>query len=155
MDTLIEEEIVGSRNHSYVQTNLIVALAELQKYAVFSKLSLDIDGTEYEPDICLYSEEYNLKTEDFQEDILRMIEMPLCAIEILSPRQFMESLTEKFKIYFNAGVQSCWLVIPNLRLVSVHRDFKTYQMFYEGDIIDEKLDIQLPLNKVFHQRKHS
>ncbi len=155
MDILIEEEIVGSRNHSYVQTNLIVALAELQKYAVFSKLSLDIEGKEYKPDPCLYSEEYNLKTEDFQEDVLRMTEMPLCAIEILSPRQFMESLTEKFKIYFNAGVQSCWLVIPNLRLVSVYRDFKAYQMFYEGEIIDEKLDIRLPLNKVFHQKKYS
>ncbi len=155
MDTVIEEEIVGSHNHSYVQTNLIVTLDQLQKYAVFSKFSLDIEGKEYEPDICLYSEEYNLKTKDYQEDILRMEKMPLCAIEILSPRQFMESLTEKFKIYFNVGVQSCWLVIPNLRLVFVYRDFKTYQMFYEGDIIDEKLDICLPLNKVFHQKKYS
>jgi Uma2 family endonuclease len=154
MDTIIEEESVGSRNHSYVQGNLVIAFAQLQKYVIFSELSLDIGGKEYKPDICLYSEEFNLKTEDFQEDILRMTDMPLCAIEILSPRQFMESLTEKFKVYFNAGVQSCWLVIPHLRLVSVYRDFKTYQMFYEGEIFDEKLNIRLPLNKVFCQRKH-
>ncbi len=147
MNAIIEEEIVGSRNHSYLQTVLAAELFNLNQFVVYTELSLDINTKEYKPDIALYP--FETKIEDFQEDILRMIDMPLGVIEILSPRQFMESILDKFKLYFTAGVQSCWLVIPNLRLISIYSNIKTYQMFYEGEIVDETLNIRLPLNRIF------
>jgi len=147
MDAIIEEEIVGSRNHSYLQTVLAAELFNLNQFVVYTELSLDINSKEYKPDIALYP--FETKIEDFQEDILRMIDIPLGVIEILSPRQFMESILDKFKLYFTAGVQSCWLVIPNLRLISIYSNIKTYQMFYEGEIVDEILNIRLPLNRIF------
>lgn len=145
-----EEEIVGSRNHSYLQTTLTVELFHLERFAVYSELSLDIAGKEYKPDLALYPPE--VEPEDFQDDIVRMTDMPLCAIEILSPRQFLESLTDKLKVYFPAGIQSCWLVIPNLRLVSVYSDIKTARTFTSGEVIDDQLNIRLPLARIFRQQ---
>jgi len=49
---------MGSRNHSYLQARLAIILGNLEKYTVFTELSLDIE-TEYgikepRPDVCLY-----------------------------------------------------------------------------------------------------
>jgi mRNA interferase MazF len=38
---------MGSRNHAFVQTNLIVALSLLDRFTVFTELSIEIDGKEY------------------------------------------------------------------------------------------------------------
>lgn len=142
-----EEDIVGSRNHAYVQSLLVAELVNLNQFAVYTELSLDIEGKEYVPDIALYRQ--TVDVDGFQEDILRMNEMPVCAIEILSPRQFIESLTAKFKVYFSAGIQSCWLVIPNLQQISVYSAMQKPDSFTTGEMIDEALNIRLPLNRVF------
>jgi len=144
------EGIMGSRNHSYLQSVLVAELFNSGQFVVYTELSLDIDHKEYVPDIALYPKD--MAIDSFQEDVLRMTEMPLCAIEILSPRQFIESITEKFKAYFSAGIQSCWLVVPNPCFISVYRDFKTYQLFSNGEVIDEKLNIRLPLARIFQPR---
>jgi Uma2 family endonuclease len=147
----LEEEKVPSRNHSYLQTVLTVELFKLAQFTVYTELSLDIDGKEYVPDIALYPQA--MEIDNFQEDVLRMTDMPLGVIEILSPRQFIESKTEKFKLYFNAGIQSCWLVVPNMRFISVYSDFTSYRLFSTDEVIDEKLNIRLPLTKVFPRKQ--
>jgi Uma2 family endonuclease len=149
----LEQEIVGSRNHAYLQTILSAELYNLDQFTVYAELSLDIAGKEYKPDIALYPLEQGVDT--FLTDILRMTEMPLCAIEILSPRQFMESILEKFKIYFSAGIQSCWLVIPNVRTVFVYSELEMVQSFSSGEVVDKKLNIRLPLAKIFRQQQMS
>lgn len=142
--------LMGSRNHSYVQVNLAIALASLNQFVVFSELSLEIAGKEYKPDICLYSKEYDLTS--LAEDVIRETHLPLLAVEILSPRQVMMDIMSKFKTYFEAGIPSTWLVIPSGYTVLVYSDLTTVQAFSCGDIIDETLDIRLPLHKIFHQR---
>jgi len=71
---------MGSRNHSYLQARLSITLGNLEKYTVFTELSLDIE-TEYDikeprPDVCLYPK---LKHWDPVNDVLKMSEMPLLA----------------------------------------------------------------------------
>ena len=58
----------------------------------------------------------------------------------------------KFSVYFKAGIPSAWIVIPSGHTVLVYSDLNTVQAFSKGDVIDEKLNIHLPLNKVFRQR---
>lgn len=36
------------------------------------------------------------------QDILKMEEMPLLAVEIISPRQGLYEITEKFRLYFHS-----------------------------------------------------
>jgi Uma2 family endonuclease len=143
--------LMGSRNHSYVQVNLAIAFAELNQFIVLAELSLDIDGKEYKPDICLYSVEYEPKS--LAQDIIRETQMPLLAVEILSPRQVMMDILDKFSAYFKAGITSAWIVIPGAHTVLVYSDLETIQAFSSGEVVDEKLNLHLPLVKIFKQKR--
>jgi len=134
-----------SVNHSYIQSMLIVALSSLKQYSVFSELSIEIEGKEYVPDICLYSK----REINFIRDILRMTEMPSLAVEILSPSQVIQELISKIEIYLNSGVQSCWLVVPTTRSIAVYNNLESVITYGQGQVIDEKLDIKLELKDIF------
>ncbi len=145
----MEKKIVGSRNHSYVQACLIIALSKLGKFILFTELSLEINAKEYKPDVCAYPLEYNLSS--LARDVLKVQEMPLLAIEVLSPRQSIETIMEKFDLYFQAGVKSCWLVIPSAHTVSVYRSLDDVESFSNAEIVDQTLQINLSLKTVFGQ----
>ncbi|MEM7348769.1 MAG: Uma2 family endonuclease, partial [Chloroflexota bacterium] len=82
--------------------------------------------------------------------ILKMEEMPLVAIEVLSFRQFTSTLVEKFAAYFDLGIQSCWLVDPLTRSIHVYSSMDKWQTFSINDtLLDEKFDIQFPVAQVF------
>jgi Uma2 family endonuclease len=133
-----------SVNHSYVQSMLCSALVSLKQYSVFSELSIEIEGKEYVPDICLYSK----REIDFFHDVIRMTELPLLAIEVLSPSQVMQELVDKIEIYLDAGIQSCCLITPITRSITIISDKKNSKTFVDN-VIDDKLNISLPLNEIF------
>ncbi|MCP4698800.1 MAG: Uma2 family endonuclease [Gammaproteobacteria bacterium] len=144
-----EEATMGSRNHSYVQACLTIGLARLNKFILFTELSLDIDGREYKPDVCAYPLEKDVKS--LARDIVRVKDMPLLIIEILSPRQSVETIMEKFDACFRAGIQSCWMVIPSGHTVLVYASLDKVQSFSEGEITDEMLGGKIPLTDLFRQ----
>jgi Uma2 family endonuclease len=133
-----------SVNHSYVQIALGAALFNLKEYSIYSELSIEIEGKEYIPDLCLYLKRKFNPT----HDILRMTEMPLLAVEILSPTQIIQELIDEIEIYLNAGVQSCWLVMPVARSIMVFNDVEKSKTFID-QVIDDKLNISLPLSEIF------
>ncbi|MDM8550549.1 Uma2 family endonuclease [Desulfobacterales bacterium HSG2] len=135
-----------SCHHAYIAGNLITAFNNLKKYSVFSELTLEIGGKEHIPDICLYPKR---KIDFSVDDIIRMKEMPLLTVEILSPTQGSQEALDKFKIYFGAGIKSCWLVVPITRSVIVYSEAEKYQRFHTGDVVDGVLDIHLPIEDIF------
>lgn len=85
----------GSFNHSAVQANLAFLFKRLGIYRVSTELSLDVSEAdltglaskdEVKPDLCLYPK----RSLSRPFDILRMSEMPLLVVEVLSPRQGSE-----------------------------------------------------------------
>jgi Uma2 family endonuclease len=151
--------IEGSFNHSLLQAKLASLFFSLRRFKAAIKLSLDVSqlgelsqfqikATEaLEPDVCVYP---NTITPDY--DILKMSEMPLLAIEILSPRQSLEELLDKFKVYFALGIKSCWLVIPPLESVTVYSSdnmSKSFAMPLCQEVFDEILDVKIPLMEIF------
>ncbi len=135
-----------SVNHSYVQSMLCSALVSLKQYSVFTELSIEIEGKEYIPDISVYSKR---KFNPLNDEI-RTKEIPLLVIEILSPTQATQELADKIKIYINAGVQSCWLVVPLTCTITVYHDLEKPANLYSQDkVIDDKLNINLSLNEIF------
>lgn len=135
-----------SYHHAYLSSNLIVALHPFKTYSVFSELTVQIDGKDYIPDICLYPK----KTMNFASgDILRMTEMPLLAIEVLSPTQGTQEIIDKFKLYFAAGIKSCWLVIPSAQTVVIYASAEQAKTFSSGELVDEVMGITLSLQAVF------
>jgi len=138
--------MLPSYNYSYAKARVIGALLRLEKFTVFSELSLRIDGKNYTPDVCLYPKrEVDLSLRDTRE----LDEMPVLAIEILSHTQTLEEILDRFGLYFGAVVKSCWLVVPVAGVVVVYASPEKAQRFRTGDIIDEQLNIQLPLEDIF------
>lgn len=135
-----------SYHHAYLSSNLIAALHQIKTYSVFSELTLQIEGKDYIPDVCLYLK----KPMNFAGgDILRMTELPLLAIEVLSPTQGTQEIIDKFKIYFAAGIKSCWLIIPPAQTVVVYASAAQAKTFSSGELIDDVMSIQLPLKDIF------
>jgi len=159
MTLLVDEEQefddMGSYNHSTVQANLAFLLKRLSKYSVSIELSLDsssLDPVRFKvkdeliPDVCIYPK----RDLSIPFDILKMDDMPLLAIEVLSPRQFSSSLLEKFNAYFTLGIKSCWLVDPITHTVHVYSNITHWRTFAMDEVInDQVLDIQIPVAEIF------
>jgi len=156
------EDEMGSLNHSTVQTNLAGWLKFKcdKKLAVMTELSLDIsqyDLSEYrldvkdelKPDVCAYINPP--KVPDKEVDLLRVSQMPDLVIEILSPRQAISYLIRKVKAYFELGVKSCWLVVPSMEAIDIYSQPSQHKTFGISDthLIDEVMEIQLPIQNVF------
>jgi Uma2 family endonuclease len=119
---------------------LASALSSLEQYSIFSRLSIEIEGKEYIPDISIYSK----RKIDLIHDIVIMTEMPLLAIEIFSNHE-----QELIEVYLNAGIQSCWLVTPITRTVTVFHEIGKPKRFVDQVVVDDKLNISLPLSEIF------
>ncbi|OQW91510.1 MAG: hypothetical protein BWK78_04470 [Thiotrichaceae bacterium IS1] len=150
---------MGSINHSIIQAKITGLLLNDERFTPAIELSLDISQIdlsqfglkakeELKPDVCLYQGRRELSSPD---DILKMTEMPLLAIEILSPKQTIDEILAKFKAYFALGVKSCWLITPAIRTITTYSpplNFKTFAM-NDTEVIDEMIDIRLPMQKIF------
>lgn len=149
---------MGSLNHGIMQTRIASQLSRDERFTVIIELSLDaskIDLSsfglkakdELKPDICAYPNTVKRK----RRDMVKMPEMPLLVIEIISPSQSIDSLLAKFDAYFELGVKSCWLVMPSLDIVDVYSQPDQHKSFDMDDteIIDEVMDIHLPIQKLF------
>jgi Uma2 family endonuclease len=164
------EDEMGSLNHSMVQTNLagLLKFKCEKKLAVMTELSLDIsqhDLSKYDidakeelkPDVCAYLKRPVVP--DGKNDLLKVSQMPDLVIEILSPRQSVDYLVRKTKAYFDLGVRTCWLVNPDQEIISVysrpkqHLRCKTVALDTTPEVIDEIMDIRLPIREVFEKEE--
>jgi Uma2 family endonuclease len=136
-------------NHAVVQAELIFCLKQQyrKQFTIVSELNLTMPKKpDAVPDICIYPK---LQI-DFLNDITSMTEMPLTAIEIVSPSQSDAEILAKFKRYFDAGVRSCWLVMPGFQAISVYSAFGKYRFFAEHETLtDPVTGIELPVGDIF------
>ncbi len=69
----------------------------------------------------------------------------------LCPPYFTKELKDKIHAYFDLGVRSCWLVIPDAQLISVYAkqgEFKNFDL-RDTEVVDEVMDIHLSIQKLF------
>jgi Uma2 family endonuclease len=149
-----QEEIsidVPSRNHSKLQARIasLLSVAYEDRYDIFTELSIEINGKTLEPDICIYP----IGEDDWRKDEISVTQSPITVIEILSPKQAVQDLVDKFDVYFKAGVKSCWLVIPTLEIVDVFIDnIHQKQTYVAGVIIDSESKVSLEISKIFRRK---
>lgn len=136
-----------SKNHSFLQNRIgfELNLHYEDKYTIFPELKLDTPPADMVPDIAIYP----LMEFDSLQDETKMDEMPLGAIEIISPSQGNQELVDKISRYFDFGVKSCWLVQPTFRIVTVFSDKTTFKTFIDGELYDPILDIRLDMKRIF------
>ncbi len=133
--------------HSRAQTRLAVLLDKLEpNYLCFSELSLSLNEWESVPDLSLYAK----SDVELSQDEAKVTRPPLCAIEILSASQTLDSLIDKVQKYFEHGVKSCWIVIPRLKSIYVFENATTYEVYRDHQVLmDKQLGIEVPLAEVF------
>lgn len=149
---------MGYLNHSFTVGRIAGILFNDKNFTVMPKLTLDasqIDLSQFgvkakkelKPDISIYP--HTVKRQ--RRDVIRMSQMPLLAIEVVSPEQRVEEILAKFDAYFALGIKSCWLVEPAVDVVHVYPQPDQHRTFDmdDTDIIDEIMDIRLPIQKIF------
>jgi Uma2 family endonuclease len=143
------ESLAGSFLHSLVQVNIVHELEKLDKYNVFSELTIDLDGVTFITDIALYPKR---KIDFSKENFIKMRESPILAVEILSPSQSLIELEYKIAVYIGDGVKSCWLIIPFPSSVIVFDSKMKKTVFYSNqeNLIDPTLDITIPMKSIFN-----
>jgi len=160
-----EELHMPSFKHSRIQTNLTVLLGNEERFETFVELSLDIGNMDLSrfrikakdeliPDICVYMESQPFFDEDVDDDLLKVPQIPDLAIEILSPSQSVSFLVRKIKAFLALGVKSCWLVMPSVEVINVYspNHKQTFDM-NDTEIVDKIMNIHLPIQKIFSQRR--
>ncbi len=137
-----------SKNHSIVQGNIYFLLRQKYepRYRLLLEISMVVDEKDRVPDIAIY------EPLDFTpgNDEVRLAEVPLATIEILSPKQNLGDLIAKSYLYFEAGVKSYWLVLPDLTTIYIFSAPNEYEAFVKKGILkDAQLDIELNLEDIF------
>ena len=137
-----------SRNHSIVQLNIGFELKTRyrEQFQFMSEISVDIAGRVLIPDLGIFE-----KTPvDMSHDQTVLNELPLTTIEILSPAQAFDELVDKARACFEAGVKSCWIVMPKAQAVFVYSAPGQYEFFHDGETLtDPATGIELPLALLF------
>ena len=149
---LIEEyetEDVMSVNHSRTIQRISSYLERYDEYYdIFPELEMKLDGKPVKPDVSIYP---NLP-EDWDTDIIFITQPPITAIEVLSPKQAMSDITEKTNnVYFPAGVQSVWIVVPLLQTITIRTPDGEKLTFSEGIIKDPVTNMEIPFNHIFRK----
>lgn len=134
-----------SYNHSYLAYRLARLMDNEECFNVHIEITLDIDGVDYIPDIAVYPR----KPIDFLHDKVKTEQRPLLVVEILSPRQAINDITDKFELYLQAGIQSCWLVIPPTKTIIVFNDIHQPQSYSNGVFVDSVLKKEISVEQVF------
>jgi Uma2 family endonuclease len=153
-----EAKKMGSLNHGVAQANLTALFYNDERFRAITELSLDpnqIDlkqfGAKDEliPDICLYQKKEPRPKK--ARDVMKMTEMPVVVLEILSPKQSIDEILAKFEAYFALSIKSCWLVAPSLETVTIYVNMADYKSFgtHDSEVIDDMMDIHLPIKKIF------
>ncbi len=151
-ETLTEYELerdkpMPSKHHAFIQSRLLSQFDRRysERYTALPELFLDLPIRDRVPDLCIYPYMASMG-----EEAIKMTDLPLCAIEIISPTQNHIDLLIKRRQYFDAGIQSYWLVFPDPKSVYVYSSPDEFEVYSYREVLkDTVLDIELPLSEVF------
>ena len=136
-----------SFNHGKIQARISQQLLNQYEaqFDVVSELSLEAPNLPSVPDVSVFP----AKPSNWLADEVKVSEIPLTVVEILSPSQTVTELTEKAKAFFVTGVKSYWLVQPSFRTVMVLQPSADELVFHNDVLTDPTTGISIDLKKVF------
>lgn len=136
-----------SKNHAFVQGNIYFQLrSKYSKFQILPEVSLELKTSGKVPDLAIFE---NIEF-TYSQDEIRVSQIPLAVVEILSPKQNLTDLLVKAHAYFEHGVQSYWLVLPALRSIYVFSTALESDVYTHKDILnDKKLGVELNLKEIF------
>lgn len=139
------EKEMPSLNHSYICAQLMRQLLKDERIQPLPELTLDL-GNGITPDISVFPKE-KIRP-DFFEDILKVQELPVLAIEVISSSQNIHAILEKSKFLISSGVKTVWTVEPYGRSIFV-MDREGKKLFHGGKIVSGEISVDF--SEVFRQ----
>lgn len=131
--------------HSAIAINIGGELVKQKEFRAHSELTVVIDNVDYQPDISVYKrKELHYISE---QDEIKAQELPLLAIEIVSPSQTMNDLIKKADFYIEAGIQSAWIVHPQTHSITV-KTKDSAKIYHEG-VLEDVTGIKVDLSIIF------
>ena len=137
-----------SVNHSIVQANMVFELKTRyrEQFRFMSEINISVADRVMVPDIGIFPK----MPVDMANDSIIAPQLPLTTIEILSPAQAFDELVDKVRAYFEAGVKSCWIVMPKAQAVFVYSAPGQYEFFHKAEtLVDSATGIELLLAPLF------
>ncbi len=139
-----------SLKHARVQKKLLLELTRqlATNMEALPEIAVALPQQRVTPDVAVF--EVAQLPNPTDDDETAVTAVPLTVFEILSPTQTIGELLDKAKLYFANGVQSYWLVLPELRAVAVYAMPGKYRYFYNGQaVLDPVLGVELPVSPLF------
>jgi Uma2 family endonuclease len=144
VDGRIVERMVGERDHSELQAELIIYLSALRSKLglhIFPAQRVQISPTRYRvPDICVVAGP-RPATQILQEP-------PFLCIEILSKDDRVGAMQEKIDDYLNFGMQYVWVINPKNRKAHVHTA-SSIREIKDGNLSTKNPDINVSLTDIY------
>jgi Uma2 family endonuclease len=142
-----QSEDIMSVNHSKLIHRLSVALNRYEdQYDILPELELDLTTGKCKPDISIFPK----LPDDWENDIIFYAKPPIIAIEIQSPKQATADITSKINaVYFPAGVQSVWIVVPPLQMVQIRTGDGQKITYTHGVIKDPVTGFDVHFDQLF------
>jgi Uma2 family endonuclease len=134
--------------HGAIQFNIgfELKIAYPNRFRIASEVLLDTKPVGSTPDVVLYP----LTELDFKHDPSRRSDAPLLVVEIQSASQSTKEMVDKLDTYFDFGVSSCWIVLPDIRAILVYDSPSHYEFFHDDVVLtDQKLAVELSLKNIF------
>ncbi|AQG81523.1 Uma2 family endonuclease [Spirosoma montaniterrae] len=144
----VQDEKMSSYNHAELQSHLafLLRLSYRHQYSILTELDFSFASGKTRPDLCIIPK----RKANWLTDEIIVEEVPITTIEILSPEQSLNSLTDRiYKKHFPAGVKSVWLVVPTVQTISVLLPDQQQLNFSAGTVLDPVTGIELELSEVF------
>ena len=139
---------VPTFNHAVLQQGILlrIALDYQGRFFALPELNLLIMGEKLVPDLAVYAGIPKFR----EHDEHYAAELPLTTVEIISPSQSIVELSTKAERYLQAGVKSCWIVLPEFKSIVLSSQAGNYQTFNFRDILrDPATGIELELAPLF------
>jgi Uma2 family endonuclease len=149
---LEEKEMPGAR-HGAISTRLIIRLGGFVESnnlgVVFTETNFKIGENERIPDIAFVTAD-RIPQEGIPESGWQG--PPDLAIEVISPSDLQEKVSDKVLEYLAAGVREVWLISPKHRSISIFRSQTDVQIFSaDMNLVSEDLlpGFSCSLNELF------
>ena len=140
---LIRGELIQIPLGSFLHSKIAAWIGTLLSVHVCAQRLGDVTGANggyilsRNPDVVVAPDAAFVRADRLPEEFPTYLELaPDLVVEVVSPSDRMNDVTDKVMLYLDAGTQLVWVVQPRFKTVTVHYPDRTTKTFTSADELD-------------------
>lgn len=140
---LIRGELIQMPPASHQHSKIAARMVKLVSIYVDEQQLGDVTGADggyilsRSPDVVVAPDAAFVQADRLPDEIPTYLELaPDLVVEVIFPSDRMNDVSEKVKLYLDAGTQIVWVVQPSLQTVTVYHPDRTARTFTTADHLD-------------------